>query len=410
MVVNPPKGMRDFLPEQKKFRNEILNKIKSEYSKNGFSEIETSIIENLENMITAESGENAKLIFKILKRGEKLNLDLSDLNENELSDLALRFDLTLPLSRFYANNINDLPQVCKVFQVGYVFRAERPQKGRYRAFMQCDIDILGDESNLAEIELINTVYKTLKSFNLRDLKVKINDRRILKAICEKSGFGSDEYNDVLITLDKIDKIGEEGIVEELKNKGYAIDKINNLLFINSKFEKEKLNYAKELSIESYDNISSIIETLQKIDESIEIEFDYSLVRGMGYYTSTIFEIFHKEFNFAIAGGGRYDNMIEKISNISVPACGFAIGYERLVDLLSKLEYKVLENTKLALFYDSNKDDLVDVLRLADMLRKEYDVTVYKKKKKMSKQIDRLKDFQFSKFVIFNNDELEIKDL
>lgn len=386
----PPKGMRDFLPAVKQNREYVKDIIRDEYRRNGFIEIETSQIENLDNLVKSDGGENTKLIFKILKRGEKLDIG-SAATEDDLADLGLRFDLTLPLSRFYADNSNELPQVFKALQMGYVFRAERPQKGRYRTFMQCDIDIIGEASNLAEIEVLSTVYKTLKRIGLRGISFKINDRRILKALVEKAGFSADEFGDVAISLDKIDKVGEEGILKELRDKNYPEDKITALIDINTRFKSEGLSYAKELSAEGYDNLREIIETLSALYEDMKLEFDYSLVRGMGYYTGTIFEVFYEGSRSALGGGGRYDEMVGRLCGIDKAACGFSIGYERLVDIIRNENIELPVLSKLALFY-GDEDELVDVLREADELRKTYDmVSVFKKKKKFFKQVDKIKE-------------------
>lgn len=403
----PPKGMRDFLPKEKAIRNFLMGKIKEVYTRNGFREIETSEIENIENMQNSDGGENTKLVFHIMKRGEKLDLEKAQ-KPSDLADLALRFDLTLPLSRFYGNNRNELPAIFKAFQMGYVFRAERPQKGRYRSFMQCDIDIIGDESNLAEIELISTLHKTLKSTGLDRFKFVINDRRILKDICIKAGFGEEYFEDIAISLDKLDKIGNEGIKKELLVKGYDLAHIENLEKLNEKIASEGIAFVREFSPSGADNVMQIMDVLSRMDMGIEIEFEHSLVRGMGYYTGTIFEIVHKDFNSSIGGGGRYDNMIGKLSGSDAPACGFSIGFERLCDLLMKDESVDLEEKRLALFYDE-KDDLADVLKLANRLREEYVVSVYVKKKKFKKQIDRLFEDGFE-FMAVCSPEFKISKL
>lgn len=385
-----PSGMRDFLPEEKSIRERVKAVIQDEYSKNGYIEIETSQIENLENLLKSDGGENTKLIFKILKRGEKFQPSSSS-TEDELCDLGLRFDLTLPLTRYYANNRNSLPPVFKALQMGYVFRAERPGKGRYRTFMQCDVDIIGDESNMAEIEVLATVYKTLKRIGLRGITFKINDRRILKQLIEKSGFSSDKFTDVAISLDKIDKIGKEGIVKELREKGYAEGSISKLLELSSVFDEKGLAYAEELCPEGYENLNEIISTLKSLYSDMDVIFDCSLVRGMGYYTGTIFEVYYEGSKSALGGGGRYDEMVEKMCGVSAPAAGFSIGYERLVDIIMEREMKLGSFTKCALFYDKGENK-ADVIRRADELREKYDVvSTFLKKKKFGKQLARAEE-------------------
>ncbi|MCK8061193.1 MULTISPECIES: histidine--tRNA ligase [unclassified Fusibacter] len=405
----PPKGMRDFLPKDKALREYVMKVIREEYARNGFTEIETSQIENLSNLENSDGGDNTKLIFKILKRGDKLKLNQIPESESALTDLGLRFDLTLPLSRFYANNRNELPPIFKAIQIGNVFRAERPQKGRYRNFIQCDVDVIGDATNLTEIELINTVGSALTKLGLNELTIKINDRRILKGLTAAAGFAPEEFQDVAITLDKLDKIGQDGILEELSEKGYGEDKITSLMQLSDKLATEGLTAAKELSAEGFENINEIIEVIESVAANYKIVFDYSLVRGMGYYTSTIFEVFYGSLGYAVGGGGRYDEMIGKLSGIDVPACGFSIGYERIIDILREEKRDIPTGTRLALFYDT-RDSLKDVIKTSIELRETYSVvSVFAKKKKFGKQIERLAEQGFDAFTVYA-EELEIKDL
>lgn len=405
----PPKGMRDFMPQDKALREYVIATIRDEYARNGFTEIETSFIENLENLTGSDGGENTKLIFKILKRGEKLNAKNEGLKEDDLADLGLRFDLTLPLSRFYAQNRNDLPQVFKAIQIGNVFRAERPQKGRYRSFIQCDVDVIGDEGPLTEIELINTVARTLKRLNINDFIVKINDRRILKALVVSAGFSEADFPDVSMTLDKLDKIGREGIITELSGKGYAANSIESLLKASDSIAENGLEAVKDLSLEGYNNIQSILTVIDAIKANYTIVFDYALVRGMGYYTSTIFEVAHGSLGYSIAGGGRYDEMIGKMCGVEAPACGFSIGFERIIDLLKDMDTPYETGGRLALLYD-HEDSLLSVMQQAIELREQYRiVSVFKKKKKLGKQLERLKIEGFDSVSIYG-DETGIKKL
>ncbi len=405
----PPSGMRDFLPAEKYLRQYVMNVIREEYTINGFTEIETSEIENLTNLINSDGGDNTKMLFKILKRGEKLKLNEIPESEDALTDLALRFDLTLPLSRFYANNRNELPAVFKAIQMGNVFRAERPQKGRYRSFVQCDVDVIGDATNLTEIELINTVVRTISRLGLDNLVVKINDRRVLKGYVMAAGFAEDEFADIAITLDKLDKIGKDGIIEELKSKNYPVDKIENLLKISDEIERDGLACIENYSAEGYANLKTIIDVTSAIQDLADIKYDHTLVRGMGYYTSSIFEIYYGEGGLAIGGGGRYDEMVGKLSGVDAPACGFSIGYERLIDILLETKFEVPCGTRLALFYQEG-DDLTEVMKQSIALRQTYSiVSVFLKKKKFGKQVDRIKNEGFDAFAIFAPD-MEIKDL
>ncbi|MBM7560831.1 histidine--tRNA ligase [Fusibacter tunisiensis] len=401
----PPKGMRDFLPREKEIREYVMNEIRGVYRSSGFEEIETSYIENVENLTGGDGGENTKLIFKILKRGEKLNWSDAK-EEDDLTDLGLRFDLTLPLVRFYSNNKNELPTIFKAIQMGPVFRAERPGKGRFRAFTQCDIDIIGDESNLAEVEIILTIARALKQLDINHFKIKINDRRVLKALVTGAGFTEAEFPDIAITLDKLDKIGKEGIVKELEGKSYDKTRIEALMTASDALKEKGLASIESMCLDGYENLKEIIEVVEALKETYDIVFDHTLVRGMGYYTSTIFEIEHSDLGYSIAGGGRYDKMIGKMIGSEVPAVGFSIGFERIVDLLmaeNKLKHK---QTKIALIYkDGNA--LTSVMKMSADLREAYSaVSVYKAKKKLGKQIEQLKKYGYDGVAVMDG-ELEV---
>lgn len=398
----PPTGMRDFLPREKEVREYVMREIRDEYKKSGFTEIETSFIENIENLTGGDGGENTKLIFKILMRGDKLkNADLGDLDK--LADLGLRFDLTLPLVRFYSNNRNELPQIFKSIQMGTVFRAERPQKGRYRAFTQCDIDIIGDESNLAEIEIIQTIASTLKRLTFENFTIKINDRRILRALVTSAGFSEDEFADIAITLDKLDKIGNEGIQKELLSKNYNEAQVIKLLDQSNKMATLGLEGIKDICSEGYENLTEIIEVIQSLEDQFKIEFDHTLVRGMGYYTSTIFEITYGDLSYSIAGGGRYDKMIGKISGSDVPAVGFSIGFERIVDLILSENKAQSNETRIALLYDEAYP-LKAVVQKAIEMRQIYNiVSIYKQKKKLGKQLIQLDRSGYNGYTLYGDD-------
>ena len=402
----PPTGMRDFLPKEKEVREYVMREIRDEYKKSGFTEIETSFIENIDNLTGGDGGENTKLIFKIMMRGDKLkNANIT--NPDALAEYGLRFDLTLPLVRFYANNRNELPTIFKAIQMGTVFRAERAQKGRYRAFAQCDIDVIGDESNLAEIEIIQTIASTLKRLEFNNFTVKINDRRILKALVTESGFSEDVFSDIAITLDKLDKVGIDGVKSELLSKNYAEADVVKLLETSDNLTKHGLDGIKEISPEGYENISQIMSVIKALEDGFKIEFDHTLVRGMGYYTSTIFEITYGDLGYSIAGGGRYDKMIGKISGVDVPAVGFSIGFERIVDLLLSENRMANTDVKIALLYD-DAQSLVDVVKKAMELRQIYAVvSLYRLKKKLGKQLVQLDKAGFDGFAIFG-DEIVVK--
>lgn len=409
----PSKGMRDFLPEDKALREKMMSIIRTEYTKHGFMEIETSMIEDLERLVNSDGGENTKLIFKILKRGEKLKLDLSGQQENDLADLGLRFDLTLPLSRYYCNNMNELPKIFKAMQTGYVYRAERPQKGRFRGFVQCDMDIMGDPSNGAEIELIHAISSTLKKLDLKNFTIKINDRRLLLGAIASCGYDETDFGKVCIILDKADKIGNDGVAKELEKEGYSKEKVQGLMDIMSEIEKNGLTGLKDKGIcpEAVESLEQIIEAINSLKEdAYNIVFDFTLVRGMGYYTGTIFEIAYSNLGYSVAGGGRYDKMIGSFIGQDIPAVGFSIGFERIFEILKEEGNSFFKPKQLALIYTEN-DAIKDVIQKADTLRSDYDaVSLFKKEKKFGKQLERLSKFGFGYFVLYDSNTTEIKEM
>lgn len=349
MALNkkPVTGMKDILPAEMQIRDYVISVIKDTYGKYGFTSIETPCVENIANLSSKQGGENEKLIFKILKRGEKLNLETAQ-TEADLVDGGLRYDLTVPLVRFYSNNAANLPTPFKALQMGNVWRADRPQRGRYRQFMQCDIDILGEASNLAEIELILATTTTLTRLEFSGFQIRINDRRILKAMAAYAGFDEADYDNVFIILDKMDKIGLDGVRAELVEAGYDEAVCTKYLELFAKVEEAENGpaYLRD-ALEGYldaavmDSFTEIIESVcaTKAD-SFELVFDPTLVRGMSYYTGTIFEIAMPEFGGSCGGGGRYDKMVGRFTGNDVPACGFSIGFERIVLLLMERGFKV----------------------------------------------------------------------
>ena len=343
----PVTGMKDILPAEMQLRDYVTGLIKETYKSFGFSPIETPCVEHIENLCSKQGGDNEKLIFKIMKRGEKLNLEQAK-EEADLTDSGLRYDLTVPLSRFYANNANDLPAPFKALQIGSVWRADRPQRGRFRQFVQCDIDILGEASCLAEIELILATTTLLGKLNFKDFKVRINERRILKAMAAYSGFTEDQYDQVFIILDKMDKIGWDGVKAELLEAGYPEKNVETYISMFGEMEnaKDSLVYLEEKLSGILED--GVIDNLRMIRESVEataaaqfrLIFDPTLVRGMSYYTGTIFEIEMAEFGSSVAGGGRYDKMIGKFTGKDTPACGFSIGFERIVTILMEQGFRI----------------------------------------------------------------------
>ena len=343
----PVTGMKDMMPSEMEVRDYVISLIKDTYKTFGFSSIETPCVEHIENLCSKQGGDNEKLIFKILKRGEKLKIDEAK-EEADLVDGGLRYDLTVPLSRYYANHANELPAPFKALQMGNVWRADRPQRGRFRLFMQCDIDILGEPSNLAEIELILATTTLLGKLDFHNFTIRINDRRFLKAMAAYSGFKEEDYDSVFITLDKMDKIGLDGVAAELKENGYAEESVEKYLDLFKEItgDVEGVRMCKEklqgyLAPEAADGLEMIISCVEQEKEAdFRMKFDPTLVRGMSYYTGTIFEISMDEFGGSVGGGGRYDKMIGKFTGQDTPAVGFSIGFERIVMLLLERGYQV----------------------------------------------------------------------
>ena len=343
----PVTGMKDMMPSEMEVRDYVISLIKDTYKTFGFSSIETPCVEHIENLCSKQGGDNEKLIFKILKRGEKLKIDEAK-EEADLVDGGLRYDLTVPLSRYYANHANELPAPFKALQMGNVWRADRPQRGRFRQFMQCDIDILGEPSNLAEIELILATTTLLGKLDFHNFTIRINDRRFLKAMAAYSGFKEEDYDSVFITLDKMDKIGLDGVAAELKENGYAEESVEKYLDLFKEItgDVEGVRMCKEklqgyLAPEAADGLEMIISCVEQEKEAdFRMKFDPTLVRGMSYYTGTIFEISMDEFGGSVGGGGRYDKMIGKFTGQDTPAVGFSIGFERIVMLLLERGYQV----------------------------------------------------------------------
>lgn len=413
--TKPVRGTRDFGPRDMELRDYVQQTIIEIYREAGFSRIQTPVLEDIDNLLGSDGGENLKLIFKILKRGDKLQLDKEGLSEVELSDMGLRYDLTLPLSRFYADNQAILPAIFKSIQVGEVFRAERPQKGRFRSFVQCDIDIIGEEDCNAEMELILTTTKALNKLDFKNFIVRINDRRVLKSTIEYAGFPSEEVGKVCIILDKLDKIGLEGVKKELLSCEYNNEWVEKFLEVLKELESNGLDKLKEFGVEEkvVDDLKSVLEVVtSQANGTYEIKFDPSLVRGMGYYTGMIFEIEYSDFGCSVAGGGRYDKMIGRFMKKDVPAVGFSIGFERILTILEEKGFKIPNrNEKIAFLYEKGKDNMVEVFKEADKIRETgKKVCLIPKQKKVGKQIDKLQEQGFDAFCIYNVEGFEIKSL
>lgn len=398
MKKKPVTGMKDILPQEMAIRDYMIQLIKETYANFGFSSMETPCVEHIENLSSKQGGENEKLIFKILKRGEKLKLDTAK-SEIDLVDSGLRYDLTVPLCRYYSNNASALPSPFKALQMGNVWRADRPQRGRFRQFMQCDIDILGEPTNLAEIELILATSTLLGKLDFQNFTIRINDRRFLKAMAAYSGFEEKDFDTIFIILDKMDKIGMDGVAEELKGEGFdgvSVDKYLKL-FADTTADTTGIRHLAEvlgnyLDASYSEGLCEIIESVDRIKSAdFKIAFDPTLVRGMSYYTGPIFEISMDEYGGSVGGGGRYDEMIGRFTGQQVPACGFSIGFERIVMLLLEQNFTVPGS-------ESRKVYLIDKRLGADKRREvieaackeraagaKVNVVVMKKNKKFQKE-------------------------
>ncbi|MCL2517794.1 MAG: ATP phosphoribosyltransferase regulatory subunit [Oscillospiraceae bacterium] len=400
MKINSLKGMNDYLPAEADLRDYLQSTILRVYKENGFSRVITPIIEDIENLDKSEGGDNLNLIFKILKRGDKLEKAIEEQKFDELSDMGLRYDLTLPLSRYFANNRANLLTPFKCIQIDKVYRAERPQKGRLRELTQCDIDILGSDSYFCEIELIDVTAKALLEIGLSDFKVRINDRRILKELLLSFGFDESEIASVCISFDKINHIGLGGVEEELRNKEFSPAGIEKFV---SFLGTMPIDIDMLPNSESIENLQRIISGVKQIcNGKYSIEFDISLVRGQGYYTGTVFEIESNEFKDSIAGGGRYDNLIGKFLGETIPAVGFSIGFERIFCILSERNSQMPKTKKrIAFLYD----DFFTAYTKAQDFQAEYDVTLFEKPQKLGKFLNRLESQGYYGWI--TSDELKI---
>ena len=412
----PVNGMKDILPAEMEIRDYVTSVIKDTYRSFGFTPIETPCMENIANLSNKQGGENEKLIFKVLKRGEKLNLETAK-EEADVVDFGMRYDLTVPLSRFYANHANDLPTPFKALQIGSVWRADRPQRGRYRQFTQCDIDILGEPSNLAEIELITATTTTIGRLGFKNFEIRINERRILKAMAAYSGFEEKDYDSIFITLDKMDKIGLEGVAAELEEEGYAKESIDKYLELfellkdrkdvaeGVAFLKDKLgDFLDQEVADSLTEIATAVNATKNAE--FTLVFDPTLLRGMSYYTGTIFEIAMPELGAACGGGGRYDKMIGKFTGNDVPACGFSIGFERIILLLMESGFKIPERPKRVAYLVEKKypaEKLVDVMKQAKEARENgQQVLVVRMNKNKKFQKEQLSKEGYEEFEEFFN--------
>ncbi len=416
LVKKPVNGMKDILPAEMQIRDYVQGVIKDTYRSFGFTPMETPCMENIANLTNKQGGENEKLIFKVMKRGEKLNLNTAR-TEVDLVDFGMRYDLTVPLARYYSNHANDLPSPFKALQMGNVWRADRPQRGRYRQFMQCDIDILGEPSNLAEIELILATTTTLGRLGFKNFEIRINERRILKAMAAYSGFAEESFDTVFIILDKMDKIGMEGVASELVQEGFSQDSVEKYmgLFRGIAEVSDGVSYLADtlgdfLQADVVQNMKEIAASVNACKAAeFELVFDPTLVRGMSYYTGTIFEIAMPEFGGSCGGGGRYDKMIGNFTGKDVPACGFSIGFERIILLMTESGFQIPQQPKKTAYLIEKGypgDKLSAVIAQAQKARQAgQQVLVVRMNKNKKFQKEQLAKDGYEEFVeFFNKDQ------
>ena len=406
--INPVRGTYDYAPIDAENREIVRQKILKSYQDNGFTLIETPVLENLSLLDSSEGGDNLRLMFKTIKRGAQLDLTKPNLTEKDITEEGLRYDLTVPLARFYAGNRENLPNPFKSIQIGYAFRAERPQKGRNRQFVQCDIDIFGDNTANAEVDIITTVMDTYERLGLGEVVMKVNSRKILISLVKFCGFDDGQVNSVCITLDKFDKIGIEGVEAELLEKGFDAGNVAKLIKASSEIKANGLDEAIKYGVSNDDinEVNYIINTANTVITNGKCVFDLSIVRGQGYYTGTVYEAYTEGFGGAIGGGGRYDKMVENLIGINVPAVGFGMGYEPVNIVLKESGKSLKEKLKVALIYNK-EDDYAEVLKRKNQLMEKYSVATYLRAKNMKAMLDKLKFGNFDAFVNLNDSEIKI---
>ncbi|NCW23055.1 MAG: histidine--tRNA ligase [Actinobacteria bacterium] len=381
--------MRDLLPAEKQKREQLISLIRDTYAARGFQEIETPAVEAIERLSSGQGGDNEKLVFKVLKRGEELERAVSE--GKELADLGLRFDLTVPLTRYFASNRGSLPRVLKAIQVGSVWRAERPQKGRYRQFLQCDIDILGEPSELAELELISASLAALDAIGLSKATIRVNDRRLLKTQLDAAGISADQDR-AMIAIDKLDKIGLAKVAQEIAESWgtESAQKVSAWLSADVSDWPEELAWVQKLG-----------------DDAARLRYDPSLVRGMGYYTGAIFEIEYPGAESSIGGGGRYDEMVGRWAGTDTPAAGISLGIERIIELA---EIDANKGKSLVVLIE---DDFAGAMSLQEELIAEgYSVRLERKAKNIKAQLEELaaNGYEFFAYQAASRQELEIRSL
>ena len=408
----PVRGTRDYLPKEMLVREHVKSIILNTYRSYGFMQIGTPVLEDIDNLLGSDGGDNLKLIFKVLKRGEKLDLTKDNLTEKDIIDIGLKYDQTVPLVRLYSNNLNSLPSPFKSIQIDYSFRADRPQRGRTRQFTQCDIDILGDPSINAEIDIINTTAKTFANLGFKNFVAKVNDRRILSDIIANCGFEKDAEADICISLDKIDKIGYDGVQQELLSKEYNPTLVSKLISAINTIKNTKDFYSALISLGVRENVvldlKQILNTVNCLSTNgFKAEFDISIVRGQGYYTGLVYEFYMPGFGGACAGGGRYDNMVEKMTGKSVPAVGLGLGFEPTCMLIMEQNPNIQTKPTIAVLYRQDHN-FTDVMKVVESLIPNNNASAILAKKNISHQLETLKANGFTHFI--NLPEKQIKEI
>ena len=388
---SPIRGTNDYLPKEAKIREIVREKILCNYQNNGYNLISTPILENLELLNMSDGGDNLKLMFKTIKRGDKLDLTKENLTVADIAEEGLRYDLTVPLARFYANNREKLPTPFKSIQIDYSFRAERPQRGRLRQFTQCDIDVFGDSSINAELDLLKTAIDTYNLLGFKNLTLKINNRKILNQLVLFAGFKEEDANTICVTLDKLDKIAVSGVVMELLDKGFDAENINKLVEEINDVVENGLDCVIKYGVDKayVDEMQYLISNLNNLtNNQFDICFDISIVRGQGYYTGTVYEFYTDGFSGAIGGGGRYDGMIEKMIGINVSAVGISIGFEPITMLIRERGLTFDSKDNLALIFDEN-DNILEVFKVKNDLMKTFNVSLFKRPKNMKNFFEKV---------------------
>lgn len=407
-TLTPVRGTNDYLPKEMAVREKVRSEILKTYKKYGFMQISAPILEDIDNLLGSDGGDNTKLIFKVLKRGEKLDLSTPNLSERDLVDIGLRYDLTVPMVRLFCNNQNSLPTPFKTIQIDYSFRADRPQRGRSRQFIQCDIDILGDPTINAEIDVINTTAKTFLNLGFKNFVCKLNDRRILSDIILGTGFSADSECDVCVVLDKLDKIGIDGVTAELIERGFDESKVSALMEKIAKIQESGIESLEGFGVrrEVVDSVKQILSTTNALSGgNYNIKFDISIVRGQGYYTGAVYEFYMEGFSGACGGGGRYDNMVEKMTGKKVPAVGFGLGFEPTCMLINEMGLLKAEDKLIACVYYP-EDDFTEVLKYVEELNQTNNVSAVPAKKNLGFQLQTLKSNGFTHFVTLKDKQIK----